>query len=121
MEPFSRSERRRLRELAGLAHERELASELARLEEEFREWRKGRRSPHDVSESIHEFHDGVARELYGLYTRLDLESVVARAIALRLLDEDEVPRGLRHRLGARVEFFRHPSDGEGPGVPEQAG
>jgi hypothetical protein len=96
-----------MRELAGLAHERELGSELARLEEEFREWRKGRRSPHDVSGSIHEFHDGVARELYGLYTHLDAESVVARAIAFRLLEEDEIPPELRRRLDGRVEFYRH--------------
>jgi hypothetical protein len=117
MEPFSRSERRQLRELVGLAYERELGGELGRLEATFREWRAGQRSPHEVSAAIHAFHDGVARELYGLYTHADAAPVVARAIAIGLLGEGEVPAELRERLRGAVEFYRGRTAAEGAGAP----
>lgn len=63
MEQFTRAERKELRRLAGLAYERELAHELTTIEAAFRAWRAGELSPFDLSDRIHAFHNGVARDL----------------------------------------------------------
>ena len=54
-ELFSRPERARIRGFEGLACERELDSELARLAAEFRACRAGKRSPHDLCAAIQAF------------------------------------------------------------------
>jgi len=48
-------QRRRLRELAELAYERELSRELSDLEAEFGRWRSGETNAFDLSEAIHGF------------------------------------------------------------------
>jgi hypothetical protein len=49
---------------------------------------------------IHEFHNGVSRELYNRYTVLDSATAVSRAIALGILGEDSgsFSRGKAHSL-----------------------
>lgn len=98
MEPITRRESKHLRQLAGIAHDRELGRELTRLENVFAEWRAGRLGTHDVSAAIHEFHDGVARDLWVLYNRVDPSSTVPRAVVRGLLAEDEVPPALLTKL-----------------------
>ncbi len=87
-EGYTKAERRQLRELAGLAGDRELGAELARLEASFAEWRAGRISPYELSDRIHKFHQGPARDLYVLYTRVHPDTLVARAVAYDLLQEN---------------------------------
>lgn len=103
MEEFSRKERRRLRDLAGTAHERELDAALEELDSEFERWRSDELLPSELSERIHEFHDGGARELYSIYNRLEEEQLVARAVAHGLLDEEEVGSDLLPRLEEAIE------------------
>jgi hypothetical protein len=117
MAPLTRRERKLLHELASLAYERELGGEIARLELVFTEWRVGRRSPHEVSTAIHEFHDGVARDLYGLYTRIEPAHAVGRAIAVGLLGEGEVNAELRAKLESAVEFYRSQTATAGADAP----
>lgn len=74
MEQFTRAERKELRRLAGLAYERELAHELTTIEAAFRAWRAGELSPFDLSDRIHAFHNGVARDLFVTYNRWDPET-----------------------------------------------
>ena len=103
---FGRQERRHLRELAGLAWERELAGELRLLADHVDEWRGGRLGPHELSDHIHAFHNGAARELYGLYTRVHPAQLVARAVANELLSENEVHAALLTKLSRSIEFYR---------------
>lgn len=104
--PFTRTERRLVRELAGLAYERELGAALAELEEAFAEWRAGRLSPHDVSDRVHAFHQGPARTLYTLYANLPPEHAAARGVAIGLLAPGEVAPELLERLGSVAAFYR---------------
>ncbi len=60
---FTKSERKELRRLAGLAYERELAKALEALEESFGQWRKKKISAFELSDCIHKFHNGTARNL----------------------------------------------------------
>ena len=103
-EPITSAERAQLRELARVAHARELGRELARLDTAFGAWRAGRLSPHELGERVGRFHDGVACELAGLYARLDPSATVARAVALGVLATAEVPPALLAKLAAAVDL-----------------
>ena len=87
---LTKSQRRRLSELAALAYQRELDSELAKLETEFRRWRSGELSPHELSELIHAFHNGPSRELFSRYDRRFRDLAVAGAVRRGVLSEVEV-------------------------------
>jgi len=106
MEPITRRESKDLRRLADIAYDRELGRELTRLETSFTEWRAGRVNAHDVSAAIHAFHDGIARDLWVLYNRMDPSSTVPRAVAAGLLAEHEVPAPLLSKLQNALEFYR---------------
>ena len=106
MEPVTRRERKDLRRLASIAYDRELGRELTRLEASFAEWHAGRLDSHDVSQAIHEFHDGVARNLWALYTHADPQSTVARAVAAGLLAESEVSPPLLAKMQLALEYYR---------------
>jgi hypothetical protein len=118
-DPFGRRDRRTLRELAGLAWERELAAELRLVADHVDQWRAGRIGAHELSDRIHTFHHGAARELYGLYTRGHPSQLVARAVALDLVAESEVPAPLLAQLARSIEFYRseqlrHAADNSDP-------
>jgi len=49
---LTKAQRRRLRELGGIAYERDLSGELAKLESEFKRWRGGQISPFELSDTI---------------------------------------------------------------------
>jgi hypothetical protein len=62
--PFTKAQRREVRRLTGLAHERELSTAAGRLQSEFDRWRRGEIDVFILNECIHKFHDGTSRELY---------------------------------------------------------
>ena len=98
--------KRRLSELTAIAHDRELSLHLAELEQSFRDWREGSIGPSELSDVIHRFHDGAARDIYAIYTTLKSEELVARAIGVGLLTEAEVPHEIREPLASLVTHFR---------------
>ena len=61
---LTKSERKRIRQLAGLAWERGLRTELRKIGTAIEEMDSGRLTPFDVTECIHKFHEGAARDLY---------------------------------------------------------
>jgi hypothetical protein len=77
-------------DLAGLAYQRDLDAELAKLEVEFRRWRDGELSPHELSDLIHAFHQGPSRQLFSKYDRRLREFAVADALRRGVLTEAEV-------------------------------
>jgi len=98
--------RKQFGQLAGLAHDRELGLYLSELEERFRDWREGRLGPSELSDFIHEFHVGWAREVFKTYTLLKRDQVVARAIGVGLLKESEVAEEIRHTLAGLIAHYR---------------
>jgi len=107
---FGRGMRRVLRQLANSAWERELGAELATLANAFAEWKTGALGPHELSDRIHAFHQGAARDLYALYTRVHPPELVARAVALGILREDELPRDILEALAAGIHYYRSEAD-----------
>jgi hypothetical protein len=102
---YSKKERAELRRLASKAYERELGSHLAELEKSFSEWRARRLLSSELSEKIHEFHQHTARDIWSMYQAPHESMLVARAIALRILLEEEVPATLREKLREVVASF----------------
>jgi hypothetical protein len=110
---FTKRERAELKELAASAWEAELRDELEKLFEDFLKWADNGMDAFELSERIHEFHNGVSRDLYGRYTALHPEITVPRAVALGLLGEDELSEGLLQKLSAQIERYRsQPEDEE---------
>ncbi len=105
-EQFTRKERSKLRALAEEAYARELDQALRNLESAFSDWRRKQISGFQLSDFIHDFHQGAARALYSDYTRLDPGFLVARALSRRLLEPREVPESLRTRLSTLISYFR---------------
>jgi hypothetical protein len=102
---FTKAERRRLRELAGTAYERELGAALGALEAAFRAWRAGEFTAWDVGDRVHASHQEPSRRLYGLYHGLEPADAVARGLARGLLASGEVAPELRARLASRAAWY----------------
>jgi hypothetical protein len=107
---ITKSERARLRQLAQVAWEAELDDKLERLFEDFSRWADDGMSAFELSDKIHEFHNGASRELYGRYTGLDPATAVARAIAIGILHDGVLDETLRAKLFTQIEAFRSIED-----------
>jgi hypothetical protein len=110
---LTKSQRRRIRELAGMAYDRELARELTALETEFVRWRAGSINVHDLCERIHEFHQGPNRRLFMTYTGSTIELALAAAIANGIITEAEAGPDILGLLRSGIEFARWYSKEEG--------
>ncbi|MGZ5228103.1 MAG: hypothetical protein ACXWCS_28435, partial [Burkholderiales bacterium] len=65
---ITKRDRARLRQLAGQAWEAELENELEVLFEHFTTWAENGLTAFELSDLIHEFHNGISRDLYARYT-----------------------------------------------------
>jgi len=106
MREFTKPEKKILRKLASEAYARELHQALGDLDSAFSDWRNGRIDGFQLSDFVHEFHQGTSRDLYIQYTRSDPGLLVARAVARHLLKESEVPKPLLAALKGLVEYCR---------------
>lgn len=106
MDSFGKAQRKELRRLAEVAYERELGNALAALKAQFQEWHVGKLNVHDLSDAVHQFHNGVARDLYVTYTGLEPRVAVAQAIARKVLRDNEVPPALREALHGLATLYK---------------
>ena len=109
---WTKSQRRLLRELSGKAYDRELARELGALETDFLRWRRGEIDVHKLSEQIHRFHNGPARQLYLDYTGTHLELSVGAALGRGVLTEEEATPEILEALKGLIELARERWDEE---------
>ena len=106
MHDLPKAARRAIRELAGLAYERELAAELAKLRVEFDAWAAGDMNAFELEQAIHRFHHGVARELYNRYAPgSTLPHAVAASIMRGTISSTEIPAPAREHLDRLVAVF----------------
>jgi len=94
------------RDLAARAYEREMGKLLTPLAQAFEQWRAGKKGTWDLVEEI----DRVAVPRRRLSQRYDTNSIapmmVAHAIVVGLLREDEVPGELVQALEKPIAFYR---------------
>ncbi len=103
--------RRKLRELAGMAYERELSRELEKLGTDFDAWKEGKVNAFELSERIHRFHQGPARDLYVSARGIKPDVSVARAVAAGILTRDEVPDEVLAAVERLIDFFAEQKSG----------
>jgi hypothetical protein len=91
--------RKLARQWCEVAYERELATELEKLYDEFGRWKAGTINAFDLSELIHKTHDGAVRELYKFYVLgAGDDWAVACAVKKGILKRDELPPELLESL-----------------------
>jgi hypothetical protein len=103
---FSKKQKKEMRELQGLAWQRELEEELGTLENFFSSWRDGTLDAFELSDRIHSFHNGASRDLYTRYSGNHYWLTVPGAIAKGKIDESEVSKELLEILSDEIKHYR---------------
>lgn len=96
--------KRLLREYASQAHEAELREALKPLAEAFKRWERNELDSFELSDLIHHFHQGPAREIYLHYANRHPEMPIARAIVNGLIDRATVPPELVDHLAREIQI-----------------
>ena len=86
----SKKEQRRLRELAATAYEREMNGAAEGLLKQFERWKNKQIDVFELNDKIHEFHNGISRDLYRRYTGEHPELSVAIALNRGILSREEI-------------------------------
>jgi len=94
MKNYTKSIRKELQSLNGLAHERYLDRALGELQQQFSRWKSKEIDGFDLKEMIHQFHNGPAREFYVYFTgNQDLNGHrVAKAIVDGVISRTELSK-----------------------------
>ncbi|NQT69861.1 MAG: hypothetical protein HQ552_09795 [Desulfobacteraceae bacterium] len=106
MHRYTKAQKKKLRELAGIANERELDQEMEKLFQHFENWRSGKISCFELSDLIHKFHQGASREIWTTYAYGDPDTAVSRALVLGFLKREEISEELLKILEPRTDLFR---------------
>ncbi len=102
---LTKAERAQLRSLAEEAWNQELTEKLTDLYEDFCRWGGDEISAFELTDRIHTFHDGAARELYKRYALCDSVTAVSSAIAAGVIDKDELDASLKKKIARVIELF----------------
>jgi hypothetical protein len=105
-EGWTKKQRRVLRDLQGLALERELSSALGELREDFQSWEDGEISPFELNDRIHRFHNGRSRELFNTFGGGPYSFWIANVIARGIIKESEVSEDILAELRADIDMYR---------------
>lgn len=81
-----------LREHAGRAWEAEMGAALEGLAAKFDAWKAGAISNADLHAAVHEYHDGIAREIWKRFSTNDPKMQLAHAVATGVLRKDSLGR-----------------------------
>ena len=102
-----KSLKKKLRVLASLAHERELQIALAELETQFASWRAGTLTALELTEKVHQFHDGASRDLYQRYVAGEPAWAVAYAIIKSHVSKEEAGPEAMEFLASRIQVLSY--------------
>jgi hypothetical protein len=105
---YSKRMRRVLRQLAGVAYERELERLLKKLEVSFDRRRRGELDAAALVAEVDDFAKGHARRRLSRMYESDaiVDMVVAQAIVRGVLTQDEVPAEVHVALERAITFYR---------------
>jgi hypothetical protein len=106
MREYPKPIKRLIREYAARAYEAELGQALGELEQQFVDWRNGQISAFELSDHIHTFHQGPARELWSRYNARIDDTLVAHAIVTGLLPRETIPAELLEALQPILAFYK---------------
>ena len=98
--------RRTLKELSWKSYEIELREHLGNLFNNFKTWDNNKLKSGELSDLIHEFHDGPSREMYKYYNTVDPEMSVSRAIVLEYFSSKQIPEEVFPFISNSIEFCK---------------
>ena len=87
---LTKADKKKVRQLAGIAWERELRDELRGIAAAINEMENGSLSTFDVNDRIHKFHNGASRDLYRQYSESLPWLGVCLAFIDRVLNDDDL-------------------------------
>ena len=87
---LTKADKKRVRQPAGIAWERELRSEILGIAVAINEMETSSLSPFDVNDRIHRFHHGASRDMYKQYSQSLPWAGVCRAYIDRVLTDDDL-------------------------------
>lgn len=105
MDKIPRHIKQALRQLVDRAYEIELGRELTALRGEFDRWQRGEVTAFDLSEAVHRFHQGPARDLYVTYTNRHPKAAVAYAIQAGILDRTQIALDVLDELAGALSMY----------------
>lgn len=94
----SRKIEKQMKELAHLAYERDLSRCIDVLHARMNEWKDGKMTVWDIEQSIHEYHDKIARTLYRSYVMSGTFLAVAFGVAQGVLSLDDIPESEKTKV-----------------------
>jgi hypothetical protein len=110
-EKLSKKQLKHLRKLADKAYETEISKRLEVLHEQFKKWKSEKISVWELSDLIHQFHDGDSRELYRFYVYgKNYSYQVACAIHNGHLSMEDVEESCRSHVQYLIDGFLHEED-----------
>ncbi len=98
--------KQRLRELAGIAHERALRKAMQPIENALADMSAGKIDAFEASDIIHQFHQKTAREIWIIYQRADLQSAIQSGLLEGVITPEELPSETRQWFVQRVEDIK---------------
>jgi len=107
-ENLTKKIKQELRYLDGVAYERNLDLELAKLHTQFLRWEEKQISGFELNELIHKYHQGPARDLYFTYQGTSMNSIrVARAIVDSIIAPSEVSEETLAAIANQINFLKN--------------
>jgi hypothetical protein len=94
----SRKIDKRMKELALLAYERDLSRCIDVIHAQMNEWKVGKMTVWDIEQSVHEFHNKIARSLYRSYVMTDTILAVAFGVAQGVISLDDIPESEKAKI-----------------------
>ncbi len=78
---------------------------LGKLAAKFGEWESGGLSSADLHAAIHEYHDGIGREIWKRFATNNPAVSLAHAVAAGFVTKESLPGDVQDPIAGMVEFF----------------
>ncbi len=98
--------RSEIRKLAGKMWEKELENELGEIRKSLEAMAGGEKTPSQVAEDIHEFHEGTYRKLLEINQTHEPVLLLGRAVVKGLLEEKNIPEEAAPLVKKAILFYR---------------
>lgn len=89
----------------GRAWEAELRDALGALADRFDQWRAATLTTEDLDSAVHEYHNGIARDIWKRYTGGDPALPLARAVVLGIIARESLPPEVLEHIAPLLELF----------------
>ncbi|WP_295448827.1 hypothetical protein [uncultured Thiodictyon sp.] len=87
----------------GRAWEAEMRAALGALADRFDQWRSGSLITADLDSAVHEYHNGIARDIWKRYNGDDPALPLARAVVLGIIARESLPPEVLEHIAPWLE------------------